>query len=106
MNALELKEGLLFKIRNSRIVRTLMYPYMNYKRRAGKKKYSKEAVRSKFLKITSEQIEKVFDQIDHTTKRVHNPKAYVLTLLYNADIIDSFIAKRESDTVEDKQSIS
>ena len=72
----------------------------------GKKKCSKEAVRSKFLKITSEQIEKVFDQIDHTTKRVHNPKAYVLTLLYNADIIDSFIANRESDTVEDKQSIS
>ena len=68
----------------------------------GQKKYSKEAVRSKFLKLTSEQVEKVFDQIDHTTKRVKNPKAYVLTLLYNADIVDSFIAKRENDVAEDK----
>ena len=68
----------------------------------GQKKYSKEDVRSKFLKLTSEQMEKVFDQIDHTTKKVKNPKAYVLTLLYNADIIDSFIAKREKDVAEEK----
>ena len=46
--------------------------------------------------------QKAFEQIDHTTKRVNNPKAYVLTLLYNADIIDSFIAKREKDVAEEK----
>lgn len=68
----------------------------------GNKKYSKEAVRSKFLKLTSDQIEKVFEQIDHTTKRVHNPKAYVLTLLYNADIIDNYIANRKKNNGEDK----
>ena len=68
----------------------------------GQKKYSKEAVRSKFLELTSEQVEKVFEQIDHTTKRVKNPKAYVLTLLYNADIIDSFIAKRGADGAKDR----
>ena len=67
----------------------------------GQKKYSKEVVRSKHLKLTSEQVEKVFEQIDHTTKRVKNPKSYVLTLLYNADIIDSFIAKRENDVAKD-----
>ena len=68
----------------------------------GQKKYSIEAVRSKILKLTSEQVEKVFEQIDHTTKRVKNPKAYVLTLLYNADIIDSFIAKRENFVAKDQ----
>ena len=104
-------EALVVKYGSKRvyeIMELIMEPFysMSQAFHIGKKKYSKEAVRSKFLKITSEQVEKVFDQIDHTTKRVHNPKAYVLTLLYNADIIDSFIAKRESDTVEDKQSIS
>lgn len=104
-------EALVVKYGSERvyeIMELIMEPFysMSQDFHIGKKKYSKEAVRSKFLKITSEQIEKVFDQIDHTTKRVHNPKAYVLTLLYNADIIDSFVAKRESDTVEDKQSIS
>jgi len=54
----------------------------------GKKKYPKEAVRSKFLGITAHQMEQVFEQFDRTTKKVHNPKSYVLTLLYNADIID------------------
>ena len=51
----------------------------------GQKKYSKEAVKSKFLKLTSEQIEKIFEQFDHTTKRVHNPKSYILTLLFDYD---------------------
>ena len=78
------------------IMELIMEPFYSMSQNfyIGKKKYSKEAVRSKFLELTSEQVEKVFEQIDHTTKRVKNPKAYVLTLLYNADIIDSFIAKR------------
>lgn len=80
----------------------IMEPFysMSQDFRIGKKRYSKEVVRGKFLKITSKQIEKVFEQIDHTTKRVNNPKAYVLTLLYNADIIDGFIANREKDYEE------
>ena len=86
------------------IMELIMEPFYSMSQNfyIGKKKYSKEAVRSKFLKLTSDQIEKVFEQIDHTTKRVKNPKAYVLTLLYNADIIDSFIAKREKDIAEEK----
>ena len=85
------------------IMELIMEPFYSMSQNfyIGKKKYSKEAVRSKFLELTSEQVEKVFEQIDHTTKRVKNPKAYVLTLLYNADIIDSFIAKRENDTEYD-----
>ena len=40
MNILEFKEGFLFKIRNSKVVRTILYPYMNYKRVTGMKKYA------------------------------------------------------------------
>ncbi len=40
MNYLELKEGILFKVRTSKAVRALVYPYMNYKRVAGRKKYA------------------------------------------------------------------
>ena len=86
------------------IMELIMEPFYSMSQNfyIGKKKYSKEDVRSKFLKLTSEQVEKVFEQIDHTTKRVNNPKAYVLTLLYNADIIDSFIAKRENFVAKDQ----
>jgi len=85
------------------IIELIMEPFysMSQDFRIGKKKYSKEAVKSKFLKLTSDQIEKVFEQFDHTTKRVKNPKSYILTLLYNADIIDSFIAKRGNYTEYD-----
>ena len=86
------------------IMELIMEPFYSMSQedfRIGKNKYSKEDVRSKFLKLTSEQIEKVFDQIDYTTKRVKNPKSYILTLLYNADIIDSFIAKRGNYTEYD-----
>lgn len=41
MNYLELKEGILFKVRTSKLVRVLLYPYMNYKRVSNKKKYAK-----------------------------------------------------------------
>ena len=43
MNFLESKEGILFKIRTNKAVRVLVYPYMNYKRKANKKKYAKTA---------------------------------------------------------------
>lgn len=41
MNYLEFKEGMLFKVRTSKLVRVLLYPYMNYKRVSNKKKYAK-----------------------------------------------------------------
>lgn len=40
MSNLEKKEAILFKIRTSKLVRFLVYPYMNYKRVVGKKKYA------------------------------------------------------------------
>ena len=72
------------------IIELMMEPFysMSQDFYIGKKKYPKEAVRSKFLGITAHQMEQVFEQFDRTTKRVHNPKSYVLTLLYNADNID------------------
>ena len=86
------------------IIELIMEPFYSMSKNfyIGKKKYSKEDVRSKFLKLTSEQIEKVFEQFNHTTKRVKNPKSYILTLLYNADFIDSFIAKRGTDGAKDR----
>ena len=72
------------------IIELMMEPFysMSQDFYIGKKKYLKEAVRSKFLGITAHQMEQIFEQFDRTTKRVHNPKSYVLTLLYNADNID------------------
>lgn len=43
MNYLEFKEGFLFKLRTSKAVRAIVYPYMNYKRIANKEKYAKTA---------------------------------------------------------------
>ena len=40
MNLLEIKEGILFKVRKSKMVRAMLYPYMNHKRISGKKKYA------------------------------------------------------------------
>ena len=76
--------------RVNEIMELMMEPFysMSQDYYIGKKKYPKEAVRSKFLGITAHQMEQVFEQFDRTTKKVHNPKSYILTLLYNADIID------------------
>ena len=86
-DALALKYG---SERVGEIMELMMEPFysMSQDFYIGKKKYPKEAVRSKFLGITAHQMEQVFEQFDRTTKKVHNPKSYVLTLLYNADIID------------------
>ncbi len=40
MDILEFKESILFRIRNSKAVRAVLYPYMNYKRVTGRKKYA------------------------------------------------------------------
>lgn len=39
MNFLELKEAILFKIRTNKIVRILVYPFINYRRISDKQKY-------------------------------------------------------------------
>ena len=45
---------------------------------------SRELVRNRLLKIDSCHVEYVFECLDKTTKRIANPKAYLLTALYNA----------------------
>lgn len=86
-DALALKYG---SERVGEIIELMMEPFYSMSQvfYIGKKKYPKEAVRSKYLGITAHQMEQVFEQFDRTTKKVHNPKSYVLTLLYNADNID------------------
>lgn len=48
MNYLELKEGILFKVRTSKLVRVLLYPYMNYKRVSNKKSMLRQRTRNIF----------------------------------------------------------
>lgn len=54
MSNLEKQEAFLFKVRTSRAVRAIVYPYMNYKRVADKKKYTttQDAVYIRSLKDT------------------------------------------------------
>ena len=51
-----------------------------------KERLPRECVRSRMLKINSEHIEFVFEQLDKTKSKVGNPKAYILAALYNAPI--------------------
>lgn len=51
-----------------------------------KEKLPREVVRSRMLKINSEQIEYVLDELDNTTGRIGNAKAYVLAALFNAPV--------------------
>lgn len=54
MNFKETKEGILFKVKTSKVIRFMLYPYMNYKRVAEKKEYAetKDAEYIKALKGT------------------------------------------------------
>lgn len=54
-----------------------------------------EAVRSRFLKLTSEHIQFVVDCMKENTSRIRNIKQYLLTVLYNAPTtISSYYAAR------------
>ncbi len=53
--------------------------------------FPREVVKSRFLKLTSEHLEYVFDCIDKNTTKVGNIKAYLLAAFYNAPAtIDSY----------------
>lgn len=43
-----------------------------------------EVVKSRFLKLTQVHIEYVFNSLAHNTTKVINPKAYMITTLYNS----------------------
>lgn len=51
-----------------------------------KEKLPREVVRSRMRKINSEHIEYVLDELDNTTGRIGNAKAYVLAALFNAPV--------------------
>lgn len=51
-----------------------------------KEKLPREVVRSRMRKINSEHIEYVLEELDNTTCRIGNAKAYVLTALFNAPV--------------------
>ena len=51
-----------------------------------KEKLPREVVRSRMLKIKPEHIEYVLDELDNTTGRIGNAKAYVLAALFNAPV--------------------
>ena len=52
--------------------------------RIGGEDYPYEVVKSKFLKLNSSHLTYVIDCIKHTTTKIGNIKAYMLTALYNA----------------------
>ena len=52
--------------------------------RIGGDEYPLEVVKSRLLKLDSSHIAYVFDCIDKNTTKVHNIRAYLLTVLYNA----------------------
>ena len=54
--------------------------------RVGKEDKPIEVVRSEFLKLRQEDIQFLFDSLDKNTTKIHNPKAYIITALYNAPI--------------------
>lgn len=51
-----------------------------------KEKLPREIVRSRMLKINSDHIEYVLDELAHTMKKIGNAKAYVLAALFNAPV--------------------
>ena len=60
-----------------------------------KERLPREIVRSRFLKINSEHIEFVFEQLDKTTSKVGNMKAYILAALYNAPVSMDYYTQME-----------
>ena len=51
-----------------------------------KERLPRECVRSRMLKLKSDHIEYMLEQLDKTKSKVGNPKAYLLAALYNAPV--------------------
>lgn len=59
--------------------------------RIGRGRIPAEAVKSRYLSLTWENMEYVFDSMDKTTTKIDNIRAYLLTALYNAPVtMDSY----------------
>lgn len=51
-----------------------------------KEKLPREVVKSRMLKVNSDHIEYVLDELDHAASKIGNTKAYVLAALFNAPV--------------------
>ena len=89
MNVLELKEGILFKVRSNKLIRLFLLPYMNYKRKQGLALFSqtKDAAYLKSLKdihkgercfiigngpsLTVQDLEKIGDESSFAFNRIY-----------------------------------
>ena len=59
----------------------------------GKHSYSSQEARERFLRLSAEDIEYFLDCFGNTCSQIHNPKAYILTSLFNAPLtINSYKA--------------
>ena len=59
----------------------------------GKHSYSSQEARERFMRLSGEDIEYFLDCFGNTCSQIHNPKAYILTSLFNAPLtINSYKA--------------
>ena len=59
----------------------------------GKHSYSSQEARERFMRLSAEDIEYFLDCFGNTCSQIHNPKAYILTSLFNAPLtINSYKA--------------
>lgn len=68
--------------------------------RIGKQLIPHEAVESRFMKLNQEHIEYVLKSLMLTTTKIKNPKAYLLTALYNAPDTCRFMENTELKNID------
>lgn len=57
--------------------------------RVGKESKPTDVVKARFLKLGSEEIRYLFDCLSKNSTKMHNPKAYIITALYNASLTNN-----------------
>lgn len=57
--------------------------------RVGKENKPTEVVKARFLKLGSEEINYLFDCLSQNSTKIHNPKAYIITSLYNTSLTNN-----------------
>lgn len=63
--------------------------------RINKQDYPKDVVKSRYLKITSQHIEYIYDSLKDNTSNVRNIRAFLITTIYNStETIDNFYSAK------------
>ena len=68
-------------------VMNILYNALNTKKetlRVAGQEHEREVVKGRLLKLNYMEIEHVIESFNNQTEKVHNPSAYILTLLYNS----------------------